>query len=71
MTGQVVEQEILLSPRDVSDLLNVDTNTLYKWRAERKGPPFYKLGSGDRAPVRYRKSEVLRFLADARRDTTT
>lgn len=68
---QTAEPEVMLTPQEVSDILRIDTNTLYKWRTQNKGPAYYKLGKGERAAVRYRKSEVLRFLASARHDTTT
>ena len=52
----------LVSPRELSSYLYVSLQTLAKWRAEGKGPPFYKLG--DRRIV-YSLSGVVTWLQTA------
>jgi len=52
----------LLTPREVADLLRVTTDTLEAWRAKKQGPTWLKLGTGKRAPVRYRRADVENFL---------
>jgi predicted DNA-binding transcriptional regulator AlpA len=46
--------EALLTERDVSRLLQVSVSALRKWRVERRGPRFLKMGS----LVRYRQLDV-------------
>lgn len=48
----------------------LSVKTLQGWRVSGHGPRFVKLGSGLRAAVRYRRSELLRFLADCERGST-
>lgn len=55
----------LILEREVSKLLTVSVKTLQAWRVYGNGPAFLKLGNGLRAPVRYRRSDVLKFLEDS------
>lgn len=48
----------LLTEGDVSKRLNVSLAALRRWRVERRGPTYHKLG----ALVRYRPEEVDRWL---------
>lgn len=48
----------------------ISPKTLQAWRAAGKGPRFVKLGTGPRAPVRYRLSELRRWLATCERQST-
>jgi predicted DNA-binding transcriptional regulator AlpA len=52
----------LLTPKEAAALLRVSTDTLEGWRAKRIGPPWIKLGDGQRARVRYRRSEIAAYL---------
>lgn len=54
----------LLTPREVAMLLKVHIATLENWRATRTGPKWIKLGDGIRAPVRYRRDDVERYLLE-------
>lgn len=56
----------LLTPKGVAKILGIDEHTLYRWRRDNKFLPFYKLGDGPHPPIRYRRSEVLRFLSSGR-----
>lgn len=49
----------------------LSVKTLQAWRVSGRGPRFIKLGSGLRSPVRYRHSELMRFLADGVRGSTS
>lgn len=49
----------------------LSVKTMQAWRVAGKGPRFIKLGSGLRSPVRYRRSELMRFLADGVRGSTS
>lgn len=48
----------------------LSVKTLQAWRVAGSGPRYVKLGSGLRAAVRYRRSELMRFLAECERGST-
>jgi len=48
----------------------LSVKTLQAWRASGKGPRFLKLGAGPRAAVRYKLSELRRWLAEGERQST-
>lgn len=48
----------LMTPEQVAELLQVHPGTLENWRFRGEGPPFFKLGSKRRSPVRYRRKDV-------------
>lgn len=60
----------LLSSGEVALMLGVSQATLSRWRFEGSGPRYLKLGSTPKAVVRYRRSDVLAYLADCERKTT-
>lgn len=53
----------LLTREQVAELLAVSTGTLSRWAADRQGPPFVKLGAGDKAAVRYPADGLDEFIA--------
>ena len=57
----------LLNERQAADLLNVKVATLRRWRWAGKGPAFLKIGGA----VRYDPAELDRFVASARRTSTS
>lgn len=52
----------LLDRKAVAELLGVSTATLKTWVCERKGPHFYKMGSGRGSRVYYQRSDVEAWL---------
>lgn len=60
----------LLKEDQAAIVLTVAVKTLQHWRATGSGPAFVKLGTGLRAPVRYRKSALIKFLSDCDRSST-
>lgn len=52
----------LLTRAEAAELLAVSTATLSRWAAERQGPAFVKLGSSDKASVRYPADELDAFI---------
>lgn len=48
----------LLTPQQVSDLLQINVGTLENWRIKNQGPKFLKLGGGPRGHIRYRQQDV-------------
>lgn len=53
----------LLDNGQTAALLGIRPNTLEIWRCRGKGPVFCKLGEMPQAPVRYRRSVVMDWLA--------
>lgn len=61
MTEQI--GDVLVSPlrdsREIAAFLRVSESTLSRWRAEKKGPPFIRIGG----VTRYRFEQVEQWLA--------
>lgn len=61
MTEQT--SDVLVSPlrdsREIAAFLRVSESTLSRWRAEKKGPPFIRIGG----VTRYRIQQVEQWLA--------
>jgi len=61
MTEQT--SDVLVSPlrdsREIAAFLRVSESTLSRWRAEKKGPPFIRIGG----VTRYRLEQVEHWLA--------
>ena len=51
----------------VAEHLNVGVGTLRHWRRLGGGPPWYKLGKGPKAPVKYDLPESIAWAKDQRR----
>ena len=56
----------LLTPREAAEHLRVTEATLAGWRSRGGGPPFIKMTSGRKGPVRYDRSDLANWLADRR-----
>lgn len=60
MTEQI--SDVLVSPlrdsREIAAFLRVSESTLSRWRAEKKGPPFIRIGG----VTRYRIEQVEQWL---------
>ncbi|MFI7452335.1 helix-turn-helix transcriptional regulator [Nonomuraea sp. NPDC049714] len=52
----------LATTAEVAEYLAEDERTLEKWRYQRRGPRWIKMGDGRTAPVRYRWSDVEKWL---------
>lgn len=65
-TNQLTKPTELMTPEEVADLLKVSTGTLENWRYRGEGPPFVKLGSKRRSPVRYRSKDVEDWMFTAK-----
>lgn len=48
----------MLTPKQVANMLGVNHRTLDNWRAEKKGPPYYKVEGF----IRYKEDEVRQWL---------
>lgn len=55
---------MLLTPREVAQLLKVHPDTLEQWRGRRTGPAWIKLGDRPTSPVRYRKADIEKYLLE-------
>ena len=52
---------VYFKPERVAELLEVDTDTLKRWRAKGIGPKAVKLHDARNAPVRYPEDEFNRW----------
>jgi excisionase family DNA binding protein len=52
----------LMTRREAAEYLGVSQATLSRWAAERTGPPFVKLHSGEAGAVRYPSDLLAAFL---------
>lgn len=52
------------------ELGGISPKTLQAWRSTGRGPRYVKLGHGSKAPVRYRLSELRRWLVECERTST-
>ena len=57
----------LLDTRKAAEFLTIKKQTLDLWRSKGTGPSFLKLGRA----VRYRQSDLERFLEDRERTSTS
>lgn len=62
-----MEPQELLTPKEASAHLSVSEKTLERWRAERTGPPFHKLGP---RLVRYAVADVDSWMRHTHRQNT-
>ena len=51
----------VLTSKEVAARLRIAEGTLINWRAQGKGPKFYKLHDGAKAPVRYKLQDVIEY----------
>ncbi|WP_041672786.1 helix-turn-helix domain-containing protein [Sulfurovum sp. NBC37-1] len=51
-----------LSPKEAATLLGISTHLLQKWRSLGVGIPYIKLGQSRSSVVRYKKSDLLKYL---------
>ena len=52
-----------LTSKQAARLLVVSEGTLRVWRHRGQGPPYVRLGDGQRGAIRYPRHELERFLA--------
>ncbi len=59
----------VLSRKETAQLLGIDIRTLDRWRKLGRGPAYLDLtqGRGKKPCIRYRKTEVERFLMSSMR----
>ena len=55
-------QDVLLTPQQTGELLQVSVKTLANLRWRQAGPPYIKLGDGPGGPIRYSREAVLTWL---------
>ncbi len=48
----------MLTPKQVAEMLGITPRTLDNWRAEKKGPPYYKVEGF----IRYNEEEIMKWL---------
>ena len=50
-----------LNPKQAAERLRVSPRTLADWRHDGKGPAFYRVGEGVRAPVMYTEAAIAEY----------
>tara|TARA_R100001086_G_scaffold240227_1_gene166152 strand:- start:17 stop:283 length:267 start_codon:yes stop_codon:yes gene_type:complete len=60
--GEIMNE--FLTTQETAKLLNLDTMTLWRWRKEGMGPPYFKLTDSIKRPViRYPADELQKWLS--------
>ncbi len=68
-SGQIVRElhelsdDVLLTPPQLEAIMQATSETLKNMRATGDGPPFVKLGGGEKSPVRYPVGEYRKWKA--------
>ena len=57
------DREKRLTPKEAAEHLGVSVAALSGWRQHKKGPPFYKIGMGNKGRVSYLKGDLDDWLA--------
>lgn len=65
-----VSNEDLLNSRETASVVRLSVPTLERMRSQGNGPPFIKLGTGKRARVVYRRSDIEAWLSALRFQST-
>ena len=63
--------EDLLNSAETAAILGIKLNTLEIWRIRGNGPAYVKLGNNGRAPVRYRRADVIAWIEQRLRASTS
>lgn len=64
MPDDVTDLSPLMRPAEVAAWLQIELRTLERYRASGDGPRCHKLAPGPTSPVRYRRADVERWLAE-------
>jgi hypothetical protein len=56
--------EKILKTKDLAALFRVDPITIAMWRAQKRGPPYYKINGR----VHYREKDVMDWLEGSKRE---
>ncbi|MFC2153440.1 helix-turn-helix transcriptional regulator [Actinomycetota bacterium] len=54
----------LLSTKEIAKAFGLTDQTLRQWRMKGEGPPYYRVGDGERNRVRYDAEKVKAWLTD-------
>lgn len=54
----------MLSPCEVAEALGVSESTIFRWRKERTGPPWHRIGP---KLVRYSEAELRKWMDESKR----
>jgi len=63
--------KLLFNTKETALMLGINERTLEKMRQQGNGPDYVKLGKHARAPVRYCKADLEKYLAEHKRSNTS
>jgi len=63
--------EDLPNSAETAAILGIKLNTLEIWRIRGNGPAYIKLGNDGRAPVRYRRADIIAWIDQRVRASTS
>ena len=69
MTDIVMDD--MLNSAETAAILGIKINTLEIWRIRGNGPEYVKLGTDARSPVRYRRADVIAWIEQRLRSSTS
>lgn len=58
-----MDEQDMLTSKQVSDMLGIKVNTLQKWRTRGVGPKYLKFSGSNAAAVRYDRKDVELFIS--------
>lgn len=61
--------DTLITTQALAERWGLSVGTLENWRAQKKGPPFVKIGGGSRGSVRYKLADIEEYEKKMARDT--
>lgn len=71
MEKSATETTVLMTSEQLAGLLGITHKTIRRWRQTGDGPRHIKLGTGPKARVRYRTSDVNKWLDSQARLSTS
>ena len=57
----MMNEEMLMTPKELSVRWRISTKTLANWRTQKKGPKFIKLGGARNQRVFYRNADIVEY----------
>ena len=56
----------MLKPKQAAEILGVEVDTLTKWRCEKTGPSFHRIGGFKKGAIRYAPLDLETYIKNSR-----